>query len=246
MTANEDLLKEIMEKVAQDLAQEIKVSINDTIEREFTQNLSKVLIESEFYQRINGELQEGLRGIYQEIASANKESGGPAVAADRQETEQLFSETSDQLDAIIRATEKATVEIMELVEKHLDLQSQSRETLDKLQQAGVDKELVEKLLAANTEINDDLMQVMTILSFQDITGQRIRRIINALKTVEKTVFELYMSTGLKLKARQDTPDKDLDELEKETKEKVSTLKGPKEDVSQSDIDDLLAELGMGN
>ncbi len=244
MPSSDDMLKEIMEKVTLRLAGEIKKSINDTIEREFTQNFSRVLVESEFYKRIYSELQEGLCEIYQEISSANAENS-PSVSVDRRETEQLFTETSSQLDAIISATEKATVEIMEVVEKQLDLQARSHDILQNLQENGVDKEQVSSLLEMNAALNQDLMNVMTVLSFQDITGQRIKRIITALKTVEKTVFDLYLSTGLKIKARQESPDKDLDQLDQEARQRVSDLKGPQEGVSQNDIDDLLANLGAG-
>ena len=53
-----------------------------------------------------------------------------------------------------------------------------------------------------------------------------------------------MSTGLIIKAREEAPDKDLDELQRETKQKVSELKGPVSDVSQDNIDDLLSQLGL--
>jgi chemotaxis protein CheZ len=53
-----------------------------------------------------------------------------------------------------------------------------------------------------------------------------------------------MSTGLIMKAYSETPDKEIEELEQEARQKMSELKGPTRDVSQSDIDDMLAQLGM--
>ena len=56
------------------------------------------------------------------------------------------------------------------------------------------------LINANEQINNDLISIMTTLSFQDLTGQRVKKIIEALRKVEGIVFELYMSTGLSMKA----------------------------------------------
>lgn len=244
MISNEEILNSLMERISAQIIRGIKKSINETIEREITTNLSKTLLESEFYKRINEELQTGLRDIYKEIASANKEGAEQPTPLDKKETEQLFFETSDQLDKIVQATEKATTEIMEIIEKQLDLQAHSHDLLQVLQQSTVDPAGIEKLVAINRMLNQDLMQILTTLSFQDITGQRIKRIIATLKKVEKTVFDLYLYTGLKIKGRQDAPDKDFDQLEQEAKKKISELKGPQTGVSQKDIDELLSQLGL--
>jgi len=68
---------------------------------------------------------------------------------------------------------------------------------------------IEELIESNSSLNNDLMKVMTLLSFQDLTGQRIKRIIHALKQVQTTVFELFMTTGLKIKAKENEPEKNL-------------------------------------
>ena len=86
--------------------------------------------------------------------------------------------------------------------------------------------------------------VMTTLSFQDLTGQRIKRIIGAIKKVEQIVFDLYLSTGIQLKAREQAPDKPISELKAEATQKVSALKGPQTKTNQGDVDDLLAQLGL--
>lgn len=86
---------------------------------------------------------------------------------------------------------------------------------------------------------------MTTLSFQDLTGQRIKRIIEALKRIEAIVFDVYMSTGLIVKAHDQQPEKNMNELEQETHKKVTKLKGPSRDAaSQNDVDDLLSQLGL--
>lgn len=96
---------------------------------------------------------------------------------------------------------------------------------------------------------------MTALSFQDITGQRIKRVVAALNKIENSVVELYVASGLIMDGAEKNPDKDALALQSEARKAVedfrqnrkvaSTLKGPdKDSVSQGAIDDLLAQLGM--
>ena len=162
----------------------------------------------------------------------------------QEKTGELFTEASDQLDQILQTTEKATVDIMEIVEKHMELQMDASMQLQELRAGNASPEAINSLIESNNALNQDLMQIMTTLSFQDLTGQRIKKIITALKKVEAITFDLFMSTGLKIKAKEKDPDKDLTQLEAETVQAVSELKGPQTDSRQADVDDLLAQLGM--
>ena len=241
MISNEKIVDELVEKVTKGVIDDIKKSINKIIEEGISKNLSKMMLEGEFYKTINLELQSGLTNIYKEITSANKEVGS-GVSMDKKETEELFSEASEQLDAIVQTTEKATEDIMGVIEKQMDLQAKAGQKLKALKDKEFSKEEIEELIESNNSLNNDLMELMTLLSFQDLTGQRIKRIITALKQVQTTVFELFMTTGLKIKAKENEPEKANDEIEQETKKTMSELKGPQTKVSQADVDDLLAEL----
>lgn len=232
MISNEKIVNELVEKVKSSVAKDIKQSINKIIEDGISENLSKIMLEGEFYKTINNELQKGLTSIYKEITSANKEIGS-GVSLDKKETEELFSEASEQLDAIVQTTEKATEDIMKVIEKHMDLQGKAGQQLKTLKEKGIDDETIEKLIESNQALNNDLMELMTLLSFQDLTGQRIKRIIYAFKQVQTTVFEMFMSTGLKIKAKESEP---------ETQKRMSELNGPQTKVGQADVDDLLSEL----
>ena len=110
--------------------------------------------------------------------------------------------------------------------------------------AHVHAETVAELKAASSELGADLMEVMTALSFQDLTGQRIKRIVNALQQIERVVFDLYMTTGLSMKAMEEHPEKDAEEILQTSRERASKLKGPQSDTSQADVDDLLSQLGL--
>lgn len=246
MHAQSDMMDHIMDKVTEQVVGSIKDTIAQVIEKEFTSSLTRSLVESEFYRKISEDMRGGLQTIYKEIAQATRpenEAAGHEVT-DKKQAQKLFSEASEQLDEILATTEKAAFDIMDVVEKHMELQSQSNEMLNTLRKTRKSNPAIQKLIDINDELGQNLVNIMTSLSFQDITGQRIKRIITALKKIETTVFDLYMSTGLLIKAREEAPEKDLLQLEQEAKKKVNELKGPQADVTQSSIDDMLAQLGL--
>lgn len=235
-----------MEKVSDDLIHNLKESIAEAVQKEVSKSMSKALLEGEFYRRINEDLQNGLKDIYQEVSKAKKgpsDNGAAPISVDANPDE-LFIEASDQLDAIMKTTEKATEDIMDIVEKLQGTQSALADLIKGFETGGVKKEQREKLDQINSELGGDLMTIMTTLSFQDLTGQRIKIIIDTIKSVEKIVLDLYMSTGLKIKAREKAPEKTLEELDTETQDKMSELKGPTEEASQNEVDDLLSQLGL--
>ncbi len=240
-----ELLAEVMEKVVGQVVDGMRDSITKAVEKELAAGLSRALVESEFYRRINEEMRHGLQNIYKQIAEATKPMGGGEVsmaAMSPTSADKLFNEASHQLDEILTTTEKATFEIMDVVEKHMELQNHSQELLATLRKTRKSNPAIQQLIDHNEKLGENLMQIMTSLSFQDLTGQRIKKIIQALKTIEGIVFELYVSTGLSIKAKEAEPEKDVEEIRQEASKRVSELKGPQSNSSQQDIDDLLAQL----
>lgn len=243
MVKDEELIERLLSKIMTEVMPEVRDSISRTIEREVAKSLSRALLESEFYKRLNEEMRQGLQDIYKEINDAAKTETGSHAATEQREADQLFQEAAQQLDKILQTTETATTEIMDIVEKHMDLQAETETILANLAGNG-DAAALARLAQVNGDLGADLMRIMTTLSFQDLTGQRIKRIIEAIKKVEAIVFDLYLSTGIQLKARAEAPDRAIAELEAEAKQKVSDLKGPQTKVKQGDVDDLLAQLGL--
>lgn len=246
MLDDDKLIQELMDRVSDQMVDNLKASIQEAVEREISKSLSKALLEGEFYRRINDELQGGLKEIYKEISEAKKTDGQIAAAPALVEgdTDELFNEATDQLDEILRTTEQAAVEIMDIVEKLQEMQFTLGNIVDGLNSGGVTKADRIKLEEINNALGQDLMNIMTSLSFQDLTGQRIKRIITAIKSVEKIVLDMVMSTGLKIKAREEAPTKNLDELDAEAEETMTELKGPQSESDQGEVDDLLAQFGL--
>ena len=208
------------------------------------------------FRQLSSDMRQGLKEIYQQISTASGEQAAPTA------TDALFHEASDDLDEVLKATESAAMDIMEVVERQLDLQAKSAASLQALRESldgqpgGTEAGAhLERLVTINRSLGDDLTNLLTALSFQDITGQRIKRVMQALNKIEDSVVELYVSSGLIMDAAEKDPAKDAQTLKAEASKAVedfrqnrqtgSCLKGPsKEGISQGAIDDMLAQLGL--
>ena len=74
---------------------------------------------------------------YKKTECASETETGSGVFMDKKETEEIFTEASEQLDAIVKTTEKATEDIMGVLEKQMDLQAKTGQKLKALK----DKEI---------------------------------------------------------------------------------------------------------
>jgi chemotaxis protein CheZ len=124
---------------------------------------------------------------------------------------------TDELDAIVEHTATATNAILS-----------SCETLDDVA-AGLTGELATKLQEATTGIYE-------ACSFQDITGQRITKVVATLKTIEEKVAQIVTTFG---PAPVQAPEEEAEAAPTE----AVLLNGPQHPtvaMDQSDIDRLLA------
>jgi len=229
-----ELTDRILAQITSKAEETIRHVISQALTEEIHRALTKALSESEFYKTISVELHRGLGSIYKEIHSATAESKSQKIDA-----QGIFSETSQQLDAIVETTEKATEQIMGIVEKHMDTVARLRDTVSTMTDSSGDQ-----IRSYLEELDADLMTIMTALSFQDLTGQRIKRIIRALNEVQRLVFDLYLDAGLSMKALAENPEQSIEEIRQAAKTKVSELKGPQLEANQQAVDDLLSQLGL--
>ena len=229
----ENIVSEFPPQISKDDAADLRALLHE--------HLGKALLEGEFYRRLNHEMMSGLQDIYQQIHQAKEPDAG---ILDKNESEQLFSEASKQLDEIMTTTEEATSHILNIIERQQDLAPENAELLRLASERRLDREEVARLFELNDLVDEDLTDILTTLSFQDLTGQRIKKIVATLKTIEGKAFELVMSTGLAMKAHAKEPGKDMETIQTEAKRKASELKGPTLDANQKNVDDLLAEPGL--
>jgi chemotaxis regulatin CheY-phosphate phosphatase CheZ len=95
------------------------------------------------------------------------------------------------------------------------------------------------------KISDLSLSMMEPLSFQDLVGQRIQRIIKLVKTMEMRIEDLIISFGIKFRRHREDPGKSYEDLKKDVEKYRAELKGPQREgqgLSQRAIDDLLATL----
>lgn len=214
------------------------------------EHLKREKREAELHKRLNAGMLNGLHNIYREIAeiSRDKPGGRPQNAG---EAGALFHEVSRQFDEIMTTTYNAADNIMNLAERIQDNQARMRNRLNELRAAGKleqsDFELLDKAGRENAEA---VNSIVTALSFQDLTGQRIKKVVSALGSVHSIVAETYIFAGLMLKKAGKEREKDFAAIEEESRKRAanalreSELKGPVLDSAQKDVDDLLAQLGL--
>ncbi|HIJ60030.1 MAG TPA: hypothetical protein HPP56_05380, partial [Nitrospirae bacterium] len=77
-------------------------------------------------------------------------------------------------------------------------------------------------------LEDDLTEIITTQSYQDLTGQTIKKVIKLVGEIEAELVRLITSFGVKI----------------DTKAKVEEDGLSHEKVSQADVDDLLKEFGF--
>ena len=93
-----------------------------------------------------------------------------------------FGEASEELDSVVQATEAATSDILACAER-------IQEMAWTLREQGVEGEVCDLLDANATE-------VYTACSFQDITGQRTRKVIQVLRYLEERINAMIGIWGL--------------------------------------------------
>lgn len=256
MVQDNDPFRQVMQEVTETLTANLREVLAATLEKQLSESLTKSLLESEFYRRVSRDMRSGLRRIYKEMSDA-RNAASPEVAVDavvdKAAADKLFHDASEQLSAVLRQTEDAANTIMGVVEKHMDWQAESAELLEKARKGRITPTEWLRLNEINHVLGDDLVTLMTAMSFQDLTGQRIKKVVAAIKQLESTVLELYLSSGLMMKAYEEQPGQDMESLEQQTKAAVedlkqkvegSELKGPSADANQNDIDDILAQFGL--
>ena len=128
-------------------------------------------------------------------------------------------EAGEELGAVVSSTEEATTKIMECAEAILEADTSDADAYQQL-------------------VNDKVMVIFEACSFQDLTGQRIAKVVETLEHIESRVTRFASAIGAE-DARVETSEK---EKKREKRKKDLILNGPAmkgEGVSQDDVDALL-------
>lgn len=174
-------------------------------------------------------LKQELLGLFQHIQRMRAEIASirrPGAAGE----EDHFTQMSDELDAIVHATEEATDTIMSSVE---DIEGM----LTDVRAMVADKP---EAVALIDRVPMQTGAIFEACSFQDITGQRINKVVKSLQFIEQRVNSLISMWGPETLAEtQPVGTGSKDEYQK-------YLNGPQlagRGVSQSDVDAILGTFG---
>lgn len=132
-------------------------------------------------------------------------------------TDKHIPGATDELDAIVEATSEATGTIMDCCDV----------ILEKSGEVGGEN---------GEAISAEVMKIFEACSFQDVTGQRVSKVVKTFRDIEEKIDKLVSVLGVKTSG-------DIEEDDRSGDEKL--LNGPQmadQAISQDDIDKLLAEL----
>lgn len=166
-------------------------------------------------------LKSELQGLFQYVQRVRMEIAAIDRPADK---EHAFESMGEQLDAIVNATEAATNTIMSSMEKNEDV-------LDELRKVITDPDQ----LAMLDQIATNGYDVFEACSFQDITGQRVSKVVKSITYVEDRVNALVDIWG-----KIQLADVDVKPLREKTADEA-LLQGPQLDgkgMDQAAIDSL--------
>ncbi len=128
----------------------------------------------------------------------------------------------DQLQMVIDKTEEAANKTMEIVEKYILKMDDLANHIRGLQGPA---ESVEFLRKFKNSLEDDLTEIITTQSFQDLTGQVLKKVITLVGDLEIELIRLITTFGLKIEEKE-------------------VAKRDVEKVTQEDVDELLKEFGF--
>jgi chemotaxis protein CheZ len=176
---------------------------------------------------LHGDLTAGEIRLYRELDDLVKYIRSAKSEIAEIHPEQIRSDfidrATDELDAIVKATESATGTILDCAE-----------TLEGLSGAVAPEH--------GKTITDVVTRIYEASSFQDLTGQRVTKVVNVLKHIEIELDKIVTIFGAELRksasaAKTSKPD--------DKRADAALLNGPQltgQGVSQAEIDALLASM----
>lgn len=129
----------------------------------------------------------------------------------------------DRLQFVIEKTEEAANKTMGIVEKYILSMDELSSNIRNVKEPEASVEFLKKF---KNELEDDLTEILTTQSFQDLTGQTLKKVITLVGDIEKELVGLIAVFGLKA----------------ESGAQAAAMVDEK--VSQEGVDDLLKEFGF--
>ncbi|CTQ52627.1 chemotaxis regulator CheZ [Roseibium album] len=209
---NQENVARVIDFLQENKNREGEVSLNDVM------HLAEVMSGSmhDFLSTVQPAVTDELTLIAREI-SRMKDEISQLRANDM--TGNKIPDAGRELDAIVEATEEATNSIMEAAEEIMGADTSDTEAYQDL-------------------VSNKMISIFEACTFQDITGQRISKVVTTLSYIEERVTSFIEH----LRIPEDL-DAAPDDSEEERRKRDLILHGPQhsgEGVSQDDIDAMLS------
>ncbi|MBI5587515.1 MAG: protein phosphatase CheZ [Deltaproteobacteria bacterium] len=155
-----------------------------------------------------------------------------------------FPEASTQLNAVTGDLENAANNIMNILEGLMADGDTTQALLKeftawaltlKAHESAAGAAIIRKLEDMNAKSKNDMMEIFTNMSFQDLTGQKLKKVIGSLAVVESKLLELALNFGFNGGPTEAEKKKVL----------LGELKGPTNamPIDQNVVDRIMKELG---
>lgn len=154
-------------------------------------------------------------------------------------TDRELPDAESQLDAIVRMTEEATGKIMDACDQVTMFHTDMRDRLLNMDPP-LDPDAVAGVEDAMTQAQTSVTHIYEACNFQDITGQRIMKVVKLLQEIERKVLRMVLVFGL-----VENDDKLDDDTKAVLSEDAALLNGPSmpgQGLEQDEIDSILAKL----
>ncbi|MEI6557932.1 MAG: protein phosphatase CheZ [Rhodospirillaceae bacterium] len=166
-------------------------------------------------------LRRELQDMSASIVHARREIASLRPKEETEGNDRIVTATNE-LDAIVQSTERASFDILNAAERMMDLTS-------KLRAAAAPADIC-------ADIENEISNIFTACSFQDLTGQRTTKVVNALRYIEQRVAAMMSIWGAdsntRAGGRVDGP--------VDNRPDAHLLNGPSDSgVNQDEIDRLL-------
>lgn len=125
----------------------------------------------------------------------------PASAAHAEPHKDGSGHVISELDTVTAVTERESNKIMDQLDQISRLVSRQQQVITDImghegaQSPGTQK-AIHEVMSASKEIQDKVFEAMDLMQFQDITRQKLERIVNHLRQIHDYIVEL-LGTGLK-------------------------------------------------
>ncbi|MGB9715089.1 MAG: protein phosphatase CheZ [Thermodesulfovibrionales bacterium] len=173
-------------------------------------------------------MKNGQSGLFAEVGKITRKLHDSLVSF-RESIDPKFKEIAtvevpnaiDRLQFVIDKTEEAANKTLGVVEKYILSMDELASHIRNIKEPEAS---VTYLKEFKNSLEDDLTEILTAQSFQDITGQTLKKVIKLVGDIEEELVRLITHFGLKIeqKVKTETPS----------------------NISQNDVDNLLKEFGF--